>query len=433
MSKFQKVVEPHFFYGWWVAFACAAVILLTAGTFFYGFGILINPLEDEFGWSRAAISVAFSLRTEVGGIAAPLVGVLVDRLGPRILMIGGIFIVAAGFLSLSQVSSLWTFYAAVVLIAIGMSAANGGVPNVVVTHWFRRRRGRALGLMALGGGLSGIAAVFFAWLVDSYGWRDALVVTAILQFGLALPFVLSIRNRPQELGLQPDGEAAPDLDTVEGAARHARDMQGMTAREALRSSVFWRVSLAFGLSNFATTGLIVHQVPFLTETAHMSDTAAAASVTALTVLSILGRVGLGAMTDFVAKKVVMAVCLVAIGVSLALFTQVTSVWHLSLVLPLFAIGHGGLVPVRSQLQADYFGLRAFGSIQGFQLTVSTFGAFLGPVLAGYMYDVLENYELAFVFLAVAPLAGVPLIMSTRQPRWKDRGDEPATTAPVTAA
>jgi sugar phosphate permease len=152
VPSFASLIGPRFYYGWWVAFACAACILLTGGTFYYGFGLLVEPLEGEFGWSRAAVSVGFSLRTEVGGVAAPLVGILVDRIGARILMIIGTFIVGGGFILLGTVQSLAAFYAAIVLIAIGMSATNGGVPNVIVTHWFRRKRGRALGLMALGGG-----------------------------------------------------------------------------------------------------------------------------------------------------------------------------------------------------------------------------------------------------------------------------------------
>ena len=418
MLSVVTLIGPRFFYGWWVAFACAAVILLTAGTFFYGFGLLVNPLEDEFGWSRAAVSVAFSLRTEVGGVAAPLVGFMVDRVGARILMIIGVFIVAAGFATLSQIETLWTFYFAVVLIAIGMSCTTGGVPNVVVTHWFRRRRGRALGLMALGGGVSGIAAVFFAWLIDQYGWRDAVLITGVLQLVLGLPFVLSIRNRPQDMGLEPDGEAQPSQ-AAEAAVRQPLDTEGLTAKEALRSPVFWRISIAFGLANFTTTALVVHQVPYLTESADLSDAVAASSVTAMTVLSILGRVGLGAATDYLSKKLVMAFCLVCVSAAALLFITVNELWQLVYVLPLFAIGHGGLVPVRSTLQADYYGLRAFGAIQGLQLTVSTIGAFAGPILAGVLYDSVGDYTLAFVVLAVAPLIGVPLVLGAQPPRWRD--------------
>ncbi len=428
MTMLMAAVAPRMFYGWWVAFASAAVILLSAGTFFYGFGLLVTPLENEFGWSRGAISIAFSLRTEVGGVAAPLVGFLVDRLGARKLMTSGIFIVAAGFIALSQVQSLLMFYGAVVLIAIGMSTTTGAVPTVVVTHWFRRMRGRALGLMALGGGLSGITAVFFAWLIESYGWRDALVITAVLQFVLVIPFVLSIRNRPQDVGLQPDGLVEDASSTDEAAVRRNVDAEGMTSKQALRSATFWRMALALGLSNFATTALVVHQVPFLTESAGMSETAAAASVTAMTFLSIIGRLGMGAATDFLPKRMVMAVSMLLVAIAAGLFITVTEPWQLIYALPFFGIGHGGMVPVRSTLQADFFGLKAFGAIQGLMLTISTFGAVLGPIIAGFMYDASDSYRLAFVMLAVAPLLGVPLILGAKQPRWRDAEVEAATSA-----
>ena len=125
MSIATFVGKRSFFYGWWVVFASAVIVFLTGGTFFYGFSALFNPIEDEFGWNRASIAFAFSLRSEVGGIASPAVGYLVDRVGARRLMMGGVVLVAIGFALLSRVDSLVTFYGAVIVIAIGMSATGG--------------------------------------------------------------------------------------------------------------------------------------------------------------------------------------------------------------------------------------------------------------------------------------------------------------------
>ena len=122
-----------FFFGWWVVFASAAIVFLTGGTFFYGFSALFDPLVAEFGWSRAATSFAFSLRSEVGGIAAPAVGFLVDRVGSRRVMVVGVLAVALGFVLLSRVQNLWAFYGSVVVIAIGISAAGGSVGMVAIT------------------------------------------------------------------------------------------------------------------------------------------------------------------------------------------------------------------------------------------------------------------------------------------------------------
>jgi sugar phosphate permease len=149
------------FYGWWIVFAAAFIVFLSAGTFFYGFSLLVAPLTAEFGWSRASISIAFSLRTEVGGIAAPAVGFLVVRVGVRRVTLTGVFIVAAGFIMMSRVESLWAFYVAVLVIAIGMSGTGGPNAATAISHWFRRYRGRALGLMTLGGGMGGLTAIVF--------------------------------------------------------------------------------------------------------------------------------------------------------------------------------------------------------------------------------------------------------------------------------
>ena len=406
-----------FYYGWWIVFASAAIIFLSAGTFFYGFGLLVAPLTREFGWSRAAISAAFSLRTEVGGIAAPLVGFAIDRFGVRRLVVSGVLVVALGFLLLSRVDSLLTFYGAVVVIAIGMSATGGSFGNVAIAHWFHRRRGRALGLMTLGGGISGTMVIVFAFLISSFGWRDAIVIVGVTQLLVATPLAFSIRNRPQDLGLPVDGIAEPPLESPGAAADLALGLasEGMTSREAIRSSLFWRVSLAIALGNFATTAVIVHQVPFLVESIDISEAAAALSVTIMTALSLAGRLGFGSAADIIAKRYVMAAALLCICASLFLMATVRHPWQLAYVLPLFGLGFGGSIPVRSSLQAEYFGLRAFGAIQGLMLTVATVGGFFGPVLAGWLYDLSASYRLAFLLLALGPLAAIPLIATARPP------------------
>jgi sugar phosphate permease len=401
------------YYGWWIVFASAAIVFLSAGTFFYGFGLLIGPLTAEFGWSRAAISAAFSLRTEVGGVAAPIVGFAVDRTGVRRLTLAGIVVVAAGFVMLSRMQSQAEFFVAIVVLAIGMSATGGATAAVVISHWFRRYRGRALGLMTLGGGTGGLAALAFAWLIAEFGWRDALLITGLSQLIVCLPLAYSIRNRPEELGLQVDGEGVANGEVSRVADMPAAGAASLSAGEALRSVLFWKLALVFALSNFATTAIIVHQVPFLTENVGMSDGAAAASMTVMTAISIAGRLGFGSAADRYAKPLVMATALACTAAGLALFATVREPWQLLYVLPFFGVGFGGAVPLRSAMQADLFGLKAFGAIQGMVLTVTTLGAVGGPVLAGLIYDNTSDYRPAFLVLALGPLLALPLVLSTR--------------------
>jgi MFS family permease len=408
-----------FFFGWWVVFASATITLLTGGTFFYGFGTLFNPIVGEFGWSRAAISFAFSLRSEVGGLAAPVVGLLVDRMGSRRLMTVGVVLVVLGFVLLSRIQSLWGFYGAVVVIAVGMSAAAGPVGMVAIAHWFRRRRGRALAMMTVGAGVSGVMVVVLSGLISAFGWRSSLVIVGMIQLAVCLPLALSIRNRPEELGMHPDGEAElrPDGESAIREGGLAVDAGGLTVRQALRSSSFWRLAIAVSLTNLGTTAIVVHQIPFFTSSVGLSEGVAAASVTAMTLMSLVGRLGFGFLADVVDKRKVMAGAFVLAGLSILLFATVHQAWQIVLVLPLFSLGWGGVIPVRPSFQAEYFGLRAFGAIQGLVFTIATLGGVLGPVFAGWMYDITESYRLAFVLLSVGGLVAAPLVLTVQRPTW----------------
>jgi sugar phosphate permease len=409
-----------FFYGWWIVFASAAIVFLCGGTFFYGFGALFNPIVGEFGWSRASVSFAFSLRSEVGGIAAPIVGFMVDRVGSRILMSVGVVIVALGFVLLSRIESLWTFYGAVIVIAIGMSACAGPVGMVAIAHWFKRRRGRALALMTVGAGTSGIMVLVLALLINQFGWRSALVIMAGLQLAVCLPLALSVRGRPEDMGLRPDGDP---WDTPEEAELVGRgftptpQLEGFTVAEAVRSSPFWKLSLAIMLTNLGTLAIIVHQIPYLTSQVDVSESFAAATVTAMTLLSLLGRLGLGQLADVMDKRKVLAISLGITALSLLLFATVHEPWQLLYALPVFALGFGGVIPVRPAFQAEYFGMRAFGAIQGLVFTIATLGALFGPVFAGWMYDQTDTYRPAFVLLSLGSFAAVPLVLSIRRPAW----------------
>ncbi len=402
------------FFGWWVVFVSAALIFLTGGTFFYGFSVLFNPFVNEFGWSRVSVSFAFSLRSEVGGIAAPVVGFLVDRVGPRRLMVFGVVAVAVGFFLLSRVESLWGFYGSVVVIAIGMSASVGPVGMVAVAHWFRRRRGRALAVMAMGAGSSGIMVVILAGLVSAFGWRDALLIIAVVQLVVCVPLALSVRNRPEDLGLLPDGDVDDGPPREEVAAPGLAELEGATVRQALRSSAFWRMALAVGLGNLGAVAIIVHQVPFFTGSVGLSQGTAAASVTAMLMVSIGGRFGFGYMSDLVDKRFVMAAAYALLALAVLLFATVYEPWQILLALPLFGLGWGGVIPTRPSLQAEVFGLRAFGAIQGLVFTVGTIGGLIGPVFAGFMYDQTESYRLSFVILAAFGFLAAPLILTLRR-------------------
>jgi len=412
---------PQIFYGWWVVFGCAAIIFMAAGTFFYGFGAIFDSLVDEFGWSHASVSLGFSMRAEVGGIFAPLVGYLVDRLGPRKLLLAGVITVGLGFLWISRINTLWEFYGAVIVIALGMGACGGLVGQVAIANWFERKRGRAMAFLATGAGASGVMVTLLAWLISVYGWRSALMTMAVVTWAIGIPSAMLVRQRPEDYGLAPDGEPAPAVAPV--AAPMAADdpqpppraAEGMTAREALRTRAFWFLSLAFAFSWFGTTAIVVHQIPALTATG-FSEESAALAVTLMTLVSLGGRMGFGWLADFRDKRLVLAAAFALQTLGMLLFAAVHTWWQLIPFLLVYAPGYGGNISVRPALQAEYFGRRALGSIMGLTFFITSLGNVVGPVFVGWMYDTTDSYRLAFVITAFASLAAIPLVLSIPRPQ-----------------
>lgn len=422
---------PRIFYGWWVVFGSAAIIFLTGGTFFYGFGAIFNPLIDKFGWSRAATSFAFSLRAEVGGIASPIVGALVDRLRPRRVLITGVILVGAGFFWLGHVRSLGEFYASVMVIAIGMSACGGTVGTVAISYWFDRRRSRALALMTTGAGTSGIMVPLITWLVSRFGLEGALTILALMVWGIAIPLALLVRGRPEDYGLSPDGEppargrtsaAAPSPRPEEliVLAEHGLPtnvpLEGLTARRALATRTFWLLALGVAVAWTGSNAIIVHEIPFLEEQGFPSQ-AAALVVTATTLISLVGRLGLGFLGDYVDKRLVLAASFVLQALGIFIFANIRAGWMVVPFLLLFAPGWGGSIPVRSALQAEYFGRKALGTIMGLTFAITSLGTIVGPVFAGWMHDTTDSYRLALMILSLVTLSGAPLVLATRRPRF----------------
>jgi sugar phosphate permease len=415
------------FYGWWVVSASAGIVFLTGGTFFYGFSALVKPLQDEFGWTRALISGAFSLRTEVGGLASPVVGYLVDRIGSRRLLLAGSVLVGAGFILLSRVESVWAFYATVMVIAVGMSATGGAVALTAAAHWFVRQRGRAMAVLTAGAGSSGVMVVVLTALIEAFGWRDALLIMGITQWALCIPLALVVRHRPQDMGLLPDGEpplprpevrraaALAEADGVADGPLYLQD-SGLTIGQALRTRTFWLLALAMSLAGFGSTAIIVHQLVYVTEAAGLSDEEAAVVAMMMPMVSLAGRLGFGWLADYQDKRQVLAASYVLLGLGILLLAAAQEPWQLVFFLAVFSPGWGGSIAVRPAFQAEYFGLRSFGALQGLMFTVSTLGSVAGPIFAGWVHDSTDTYRHAFVVLALATLVAAPAVLMVGKSR-----------------
>jgi MFS family permease len=404
---------PNVYEGWIVTGSFALIIVLIGSTFAYGFGTIFTPVITEFGWSNASVSFGFSLRSEVQGIGAPAIGYLVDRFGARLSMLGGVALMVIGLVMLSFMQSLWQFYFAMFVTAFGMSAAGGPVGLVAVASWFERRRARALSFMTIGGGVSGLFVVLIAWLVESVGWRDALRVMALMILVVGAFVALNVRSRPPDHHQPIDG-IPNERDESGNEVRRVSTIWGVPPWQAIRSRPFLLIALSQAAILFSISAIQVHMIPYL-ESLDVSKAAAATALTVFVTASLIGRLGFGYLADKYDKRKMLAISLAIVAVSTPFLAFAQSLWSVMLVLLIIAPGFGGIIPVRPAMLADYFGTRYFGTVNGVNQFVITFGAFAGPLTVGLIVDATGEYFWGWLIGGIVAVTAVPMVLLARPP------------------
>jgi MFS family permease len=410
------------FYGWWIVGACFVISLYGGGVVFYGFTALFEPLLGEFGWSYAQISFAASLRGLEAGLLAPLIGVLVDRWGPRRLLFSGAIITSLGLMLFSRTTSLGTFYGSFVVVAIGMSTCSGTVLMTAVAKWFRRKIGIATGIMICGYGFSGLLVPVMVNLIDRYEWRMAIAILAIGMLAICLPLSLLVRHKPEQYGYQPDGAVYKDVKSNDYPVPIKSAEVNIKAKQAIKSRTFWHITLAILCQAAIVSTMTAHVMPYLSS---FGITRAKSSLIASSIplASIGGRIGLGWLGDRLEKRRLMAWAFAMIcgGLLCFGFTPSEANWLLVPFLILYSIGYGGNMTLRASMLSEFFGRSNFGAIHGFVIGIMMLGSIAGPPLAGWVFDKWHNYQpVWFVLagLAVAALvtaATTPPVNTTVQP------------------
>ncbi len=402
---------PNVYEGWLVVGSSGVVILTISASFFYGFGVFFTDIRDEFGWTVAATALAFSLRSEIGGLGAPLVGIGIDRFGARSMVMFSVTMTCIGVLILSFIQNLWQFYAAMIVVAIGASGAGGQIAQAAVATWFERRRSFAMSMTTVGGALGGFLVVVIAEIVEEFGWRVALRCMVVAMVTVGVAFGTQVRSRPADHPQPIDGREHRD---AEGRVVAASTRWGIPVMRALRTRAFIFSCLAGIALSFATTAFLVHQVPFL-EQLGVSKAYASWSVVLLTTASLLGRVGLGMLGDRVRKTTLLAICGILVTAGILVLSQARTLEHAVIATLLLAPGFGGTMPIRPAMMADYFGTKYFGTLNGLGAVIGTTGGSIGPWVVGRIVDVTGTYQLGWYVAAAAALVSVPLVMLATAP------------------
>ncbi|MBI2869320.1 MAG: MFS transporter [Chloroflexi bacterium] len=377
----------------------------------YGFTALFEPIARDFGWSYTQISFAASIRGMEMGLMAPLTGWLADRVGPRKLVFAGGVLMSAGLFLLSRMNSLGVFYLAFLLISLGMSTCTWTVLMTAVANWFLEKIGLATGIAMCGFGFAGLMVPLLVTLIDRLSWRVALLGVAVAAFVVISGLAFVFRHRPEQYGYLPDGKP-PSAEP--GALMLER--RGYTTGQALRTVVFWQVSLAFIYHALSLNAIVIHLMPYLTS---IGITRSAAGLVALAVplTSVAGRLGFGWLGDRVDRSRVAALSFVLVGLGVAMFglAATAGAWLLVPFFVLFGIGYGGTNAMRPALVREIFGRRNFGAIFGVSEGLIMIGNFAGPPIVGRYFDTLQTYQGIWFILALAALVPVIALMTVKRP------------------
>ena len=408
--------RPSFYYGWLALGTAALGAFIATGVAQTVLGGVQDLIARDMGWERTTIAFAATAATWTSGLTMPFVGKLVDRYGPRYMMLVAALVVSACFFALSGVNSVWQFYIAYI-ISRSFAGPNlqNLVPRTVAVNFFRRKRNLALGITALNriGGES-LNLLIITLVAGALSWRAAYRTLGIIALPLCIPIFLIMRRRPEDLGLLPDGDAAPNALRGTGGGTPAVEFD-WRLREVARASSFWFIVWAEFLSVTTTAAVAFQLVPFLTDNGLPYRTAAFALIVSV----LLGGLSVplwGHLSDkFTIRRLTITVML-ATGVPTLAFALIDVPGAGFYVSVAWGIASGGIPIVGSMMIGEYFGRRSFGAVSGLTGPFRTAAMGLGPAMGALLVNATGGYVAIFAVAVASYVLAAALTYSVRYPR-----------------
>ena len=420
--------RPRLFFGWVVVALSAIGLFLGAPVVVFSFSVFFKPMVADFHASRAAVSFAFSISNAVGALSIPCIGMIIDRFGAkRLIVVSTLFYGVVLCAALWVGSSLWQLYLFYALLNIGMTAGAAPVPyGVVISHWFNRYRGIALGLSMMGIGVGSVVVPVFAErLIAMFGWRNAFAVFGIAVLLVPLPILAAwLQNDPEQRGLRPDGDTKAKALHLPPQAK-----TGMSWREIWHSPTFWLLLCIFSLTGASVHGVALHMAAIFTDRG-VSAARAATATSLVGAAVIIGRLCSGYLLDrmFAPRVAIMFYSATALGIAI-LCTGVNGKMAF-LAAFLSGLGMGAEVETMAYMISRYFGLAAFGTAYGV-----AFGAFMisgsaGVLLMGMGYDRFHSYSIPLASFCVAVVLSMILLARLGQYRYAVHDEALEAVAPM---
>ena len=410
-------INRHFFYGWVIVAVGTAGIFASGPGQSHTFSVFLGPIGEDLGVSGTAVASAYMIATLVAAAGLPLMGRLIDRFGARrtVLVVAALLGLACiGFGAVSGL--LWLGLGFAALRYLGQGSLMLNCSNLVA-HWFDRRRGFALSLMALGFSVSmAVHPALAQWLIDTVGWRQAWLWIGLTTWLLMLPVILIFaQNTPESVGLRPDGIAAePTIgDVQEESIRHRADV-GLSLHQAIRTPAYWIVAAGLFSISMLATALFFFQVSIF-EAQGLSAETTAQVFPVIAIVMVVAMPIYGRMLDRYRTERMFAAALLVTATSLIAATQVQGFASALVYAVIFGVNNAASMTLFAFLWPRYFGRRHLGSIQGTGTTIGVVGASVGPLPLGIAFDLFGSYGETLLILAAIPIVCAVLALFIRAP------------------
>ena len=401
----------------WVMVILASAVMIAYAPVVYTFGVFLQPLTEEFGWERGALSGVFSIQMLLIGVVSIFIGRLTDKYGPRIFVTLGGLVSSIGFLLMSQVNSLWQVY-----LNWGFIMGIGGGCFYIaiistIPKWFAKRTGVAVGITVAGMGLGAvISPPLIQGLISIYGWQQPFIVLSIALFVIVVPLAQFMRHSPQRMGIRPYGDVG---DTIGDKLPLLSAAERISFTQAVKTSRFWFFGLVVFCTFFCVHVIIVHVVPYAVDVG-VPAIVAAGMLSIAAGSSIVGRLTIGLIADRVGGRLTLSFCVILITLSLLCLLFIHDVWMFYVFSVIFGFGYGGIILLVTIVTAELYGLSSLGMMLGLFAFYDTAGGILGPPLAGSIFDATRSYSLALLICVILGVLAIILSLALLKAKgWRD--------------
>ena len=404
------------FYGWKIVALMIGPRSAGNGVYILGNTLFVIPLEESLGLGRSVSSLMFALGGVIGGISAPVSGILMDRWGPRRVLIISVLIGCIGYFLLGLAPNILILFLiflgpiSLVMLNVAFNASSG-----IINNWFDRYKSTAFSLMQGGSGLGSLIIItVLAYSIDSWGWRTASGIAGLLVLAIGLPTAYASRNTPEELGLEPDGTNKSVSGSQELPIRKAKGylvvLEGMDSMQAMKTIRFWMLAISSTIFGGAIATLGIHFVPIMVWKG-LTEVQGAMMLTFLALGSALTVIFVGTLADRYGRLLIASIACIFLGIAifiLRLGGTGISLWIAVAVLSASSC----LYPLTWSIVGELFGRKSYSTIRGYMMAVQSVGTLVMPLIAGFYYDSTEDYSLTLMVLTILWMMAAVLLFVT---------------------